>query len=524
MARVAWGEAGVGADTGRRLPPLWLGNLMAFGLLIVLVLAWFSVQSRQAQQVFHDEAARQARLLSEVVGLHARGVVRAQAVTDGILAAFLGNAARFVDYLDGVEPFQSDELTAFAAQSGLSVIRVVRDGGATQGPAGWTAGAALECGGPERLLHLPEAHTLLLGVRRSQGGGCVLVGMDSRQVDELRRELGMAAALNALQALPGVVRVSMEDAPLEGESAPAPQVRLRRLPGGGAVAETRTPVAGGRLLLDLDAGPWLREEARLWRDFILFALLLGLFGGLGTWILYRHQQIHDSQLRAYERTLSRQREEAGLGRAAASIAHEIRNPLNTMGMGLQRLEMEVPELDKEHRRLLSLVRAALRRTDDTVRGLLDYARPYRPRLQPIDLDGLLRDQLELIRGRIGERGVRLDLDLNGPPRLAADPELLRSLLDNLLRNALEAVPDGGELRIATIRVVGGVELRMANDGLALTPDEVQKLLDPWFTTKTGGTGLGLAISRRIAAAHGGELKLTVPRPGWLGVTVFLSEH
>ncbi|WP_242445596.1 histidine kinase dimerization/phospho-acceptor domain-containing protein [Chromatium okenii] len=95
---------------------------------------------------------------------------------------------------------------------------------------------------------------------------------------------------------------------------------------------------------------------------------------------------------AYERRLSRQREEAGLGRAAAAIAHEIRNPLNAMAMGLQRLQLEADELLPAHRRLLDIVFAAVGRTNSTVTGLLDYARPLHPRRERLALDALVSEQ------------------------------------------------------------------------------------------------------------------------------------
>lgn len=512
----------VDAEKARRLPPLWFGNLLAFGLLIALVLVWFSAQSRQAQRAFEEEAGRQAGLLAQVVGQHARGAIHAAAVTDDVVAAFLGNAARFIDYLDDIEPFLSHELSAFAAETGLSVIRVVRDGGSVQGPLQPPL-EALDCSRPGQLIALPDIHMLVLGVPRQGGDGCVLVAMDSGRMDELRREIGLEKALNGLAELPGVVRVAMDATVAVNNPAAPPLVRLRRPAGGVAVAETRTPVAGAWLELDLDAGSLLREEARLWRDFVVFSLLLGVFGALSTWLLFRHQQAHDRQLRAYEHKLSRRREEAGLGRAAAAIAHEIRNPLNAMGMGLQRLEMEAPGLDDEHRRLLTLVRESLKRTDKTVRGLLDYARPFRPQPVALCIDSLIGEQLELHQSRMEERAVQLNTRLNAYVDIAADPDLLRQLLGNLLRNALEALPDGGLLEIDTTVEGGGVQVRLSNEAADLSPGEAHKALEPWFTTKTDGTGLGLAISRRIAAAHGGDLRVELPRPGWFTVIVSLPE-
>ena len=90
-----------------------------------------------------------------------------------------------------------------------------------------------------------------------------------------------------------------------------------------------------------------------------------------------------------------------------------------------------------------------------------------------------------------------------------------------MKNALEAQPDGGFLDIRLASIADGVELTLTNTGFTLLPEQAQRILEPWFTTKSGGAGLGLAISRRIIAAHGGRLTVATPRPGELELRLFL---
>ncbi len=226
-------------------------------------------------------------------------------------------------------------------------------------------------------------------------------------------------------------------------------------------------------------------------------------------------------MRAYEQRLSQQREEAALGQAAAAIAHELRNPLNAMAMGLQRLQMEADELSGEHRRLVAVVLEAVGRSNRSVSGLLDYARLYRPRLEPVALGPLVDDLLTLYAGRLRTAGIALRCDLVMNEPIPGDPDLLRQVLDNLLRNAVEAQPDGGYLEIRLAPVAGGAELTLTNAGFTLPPEQAQRILEPWFTTKPGGAGLGLAISRRMIAAHGGRLTVATPRLGELELRLFL---
>lgn len=511
-------------------PRLWLGNLLVFGALGMLVLVWFSFQTRQAQQTFLEEATGHARLLADAVSLHARGAVLGHEVTDAMLIDVLGNSARFVDYLDRIEAFREQELTAFATEAGLAAIHIIGPEGIRQGPPDGDMGSALDCQHPRQLLSRPERHVLAFAVPRQGRPGCVLVAVDSRAIDELRDAIGLPRALRAIAALPGVVGVALNgtlSADAVRLSTPTmPVVAIRRLADGSRQVETRTPLAGAELRVDLDAGPLARTEARLWQQFAGFAALLVLIGTLSAGLLYRYQRGHLEQLRAYEQRLSQQREEAALGQAAAAIAHELRNPLNAMAMGLQRLQIEADALDDEHRRLVAVMREAVARSNRSVTGLLDYARPYRPRQEPVALGALVADQLALYAGPLRAAGIQLEqaVPVHAADSVPGDPDLLRQVLDNLLRNALEAQPQGGWLHIRLTARADGLELTLSNPGFTLPPDQAPRILEPWFTTKPAGTGLGLAISRRILVAHKGHLTVATPRPGELDVRLFLPRQ
>jgi two-component system, NtrC family, sensor histidine kinase HydH len=519
-------EDAVDAEPKRdRLPPPWLGHLLVFGLLFALVLGWFFWQTRQAQRLFEIDASEHSRLLADAVTLHARGALLAEGLIETILTRFLGNSARFVDYLDSVAPFEADELAAFATEAGLSVIRIQRADTLVQGPRDRQAGRELGCETLERLVRLPAPQIILFGVSRRQGDGCVLVGLDSGQTQALEDAISLTRALESIAALPGVRAVRLDGAArLTAASPPEtelPRIRIRRAADGLLVAEASAAVAGAVLRLELDAGPLQRMRERLWWEFLGFVLVLVGAGGAGAWFLHRHQRAHERQRLDYERRLSRQREDAGLGRAAAAIAHEIRNPLNAMAMGLQRLQWEADELDDEHRRLLAVVREALARTNGTVSGLLDYARPIQPRLIRLALDQVFSAQFSLYARTLADRGWRVESHLQPESWVAADPDLLRQVLDNLLRNVIETETNAGVLEIRMQRLADTVELSLTNGGLAIAPEALERLLEPWFTTKVNGTGLGLAISRRIIAAHGGSLSLGVPRPEHLRVSLRL---
>jgi signal transduction histidine kinase len=274
----------------------------------------------------------------------------------------------------------------------------------------------------------------------------------------------------------------------------------------------RTPVAESKFIIDnqeitigLDASPLSESVKKLRRDFLLFSGVLVCLGALLSFLLYRQQSRHVEAIRVYERKMSEQREDAALGRTAASIAHEIRNPLNSLSMGLQRLHMEGTELAGEHRHFIEIMLDAVHRANSIVTGLLDYASPHYSNPQPVRLDLLIANIIPLYQARCAEQGITLTTDVACTDPVSGDQKRLSQVVVNLLKNAVEAQPNGGFITIAITRVAGTVVMDVTNGGFTLSPEQAERITEPYFTTKPSGTGLGLAIARRIITAHGGEL-------------------
>jgi signal transduction histidine kinase len=516
---------------GARLPAPWLGHVILFGFLIGLTSAAFFLQTRAAEHRFVAAAAEHSRLLADAVGLYARGALLAGAATDTILTAFLGNTARFVLYLDAIEPFSADELSAFAAESGLAMIAINR---AEAPQAAWVWGAAalalpnpaLDCAPSGQLRPWPDASGFVLSVPRD-GPGCALVALRSAAVHELRAAVSVTQALHSIRTLPGVLAVQLEGEPRPALSPaqspePPPRIRVIETRAGSPQAEVRAGISGAELVLRLDGRALAQRRQELWLAFGGFLLALISAGALGTGLLVRVQRAHERELRDYEQRLSAQREDAGLGRAAATIAHEIRNPLNAIGLGLQRLQLEACDLQPGQQRLIAQVRQALTRTNATVGTLLDYARPGQRERQPVDVARLLREALDWQRALLDERAACLQVEQPASAWVLGDAEQLRRVLDNLLTNAREALPAGGRLEMTLARQGDNWQFSLTNDGLAPLEQPLEELLEPWVTHKTAGTGLGLAIVRRILQAHEGRIALDSPVPGRLRVRLWLA--
>lgn len=196
---------------------------------------------------------------------------------------------------------------------------------------------------------------------------------------------------------------------------------------------------------------------------------------------------------------------------AAGLAHEIGNPLNALSLNLQLMAREFRrDPDSERReRLLSDVATAqneIKRIADINRGFLNAMRPIRPNLAPGSLADPLKDTLKAMKPQIEDRRICVLLDL--PPALppaCLDRAQMEQVFFNLVKNALEAMKDGGELAIALDSDDDVITISFRDSGKGMTPDAVAALFEPYRTTKQSGTGLGLMLSRRIVRAHGGEI-------------------
>ncbi len=213
---------------------------------------------------------------------------------------------------------------------------------------------------------------------------------------------------------------------------------------------------------------------------------------------------HEEDVRENERT-------DAVKELAAGLAHEIGNPLNALSLNLQLMAREFKrEPDPVRReRLLADVATAqkeIQRIADINRGFLNAMRPIRPNLAPGSLADPLKDTLAALASQIESRQIHVLLDL--PPALppvCIDRAQMEQVFFNLVKNALEAMKDGGELAIVLDSDDESVTISFRDSGSGMAPDAVAALFEPFRTTKRAGTGLGLMLSRRIVRAHGGEM-------------------
>ena len=197
---------------------------------------------------------------------------------------------------------------------------------------------------------------------------------------------------------------------------------------------------------------------------------------------------------------------AAIGRMAAHVTHEVRNPLSSIGLNIDMLGDEVQGAGPESERLLESIHQELERLESITEEYLRLARLPEPSLNPEDPRHLIHDLAEFVRREMDASGVELRLDLAAQlPEVAMDEPQLRQALLNLLRNAREAMPNGGVAKVEAMRYDDGVRIQVHDEGTGIGEEEREHVFDLFYTTKERGTGLGLPLTQQIVVAHGGEI-------------------
>ncbi|MCL6646494.1 MAG: GAF domain-containing protein, partial [Dehalococcoidia bacterium] len=233
-------------------------------------------------------------------------------------------------------------------------------------------------------------------------------------------------------------------------------------------------------------------------------------------IAIENATLHRDEMEARER-LRQSEKLAALGKLSAGLAHELRNPLNTVSMLVYAMAQEI-DLSGPLGADLQVVQGELRRMTLLIEQFLEFARPKPPHFRRDRLDEIMEETLLLIGPEARARGVAVYKEVEKDlPRVWVDGAQIKQVYLNLLLNALQAMPNGGKLTVRLHVSGGSVLTAITDEGGGIPPEVRANLFQPFFTTRSGGTGLGLSISQRIIEGHNGQIRL-FSQPG-VGTTV-----
>jgi nitrogen fixation/metabolism regulation signal transduction histidine kinase len=233
--------------------------------------------------------------------------------------------------------------------------------------------------------------------------------------------------------------------------------------------------------------------------------------------------------RELETQLHQAEKGAVVGRLAAAIAHEIRNPLNYINLTLDHLRSSFAPEDQEKRttfvRLTDQLKTEVARINRHITDFLKYSRPSKLELQDLDIRAEAEDALRLVEVRADECGIETKIEqVDALLPVLADREALRSVFTNLVINAVEAIDGGGGGKVS-IRLSNtgenSVKVEVTDTGRGISPEDISKVFEPYFSTKETGTGLGLAIVKKAVDDHGGTINVASKQGSGTTFTIIL---
>jgi signal transduction histidine kinase len=255
--------------------------------------------------------------------------------------------------------------------------------------------------------------------------------------------------------------------------------------------------------------PVLRQIKKNVALSVFFFLILGISAITLIWV---NQNRHLRKMKEMEDRIQLAERLSSLGHLAAGVAHEIRNPLNAMGMGLQRLKREFLPPDQSKREeyisFTELILKEIKRVNEIIEQFLTLSRPFQLNLRESSLQDLLKNLAALFQEEASSLGITFQAEIpKDLPLIKMDPERLTQALINIMKNGMQAMEQGGTLRIETRSLKESVEVIILDSGSGIPPEQMEKIFNYYYTTKEKGVGLGLPIAHRIIEAHGGQLKI-----------------
>lgn len=240
-------------------------------------------------------------------------------------------------------------------------------------------------------------------------------------------------------------------------------------------------------------------------SFLLLVIFMMLAIIVGAFLISRIN--NKLMLAKMERAQEQQKHLAIIGAMSARIAHEIKNPLASIQTGIQLLESQLQNGDKQ-KGYYQRLRAEIQRVDKILKGLLTYAREDHLDARLTDIGPLIQRIEELIKPTLEKQDLQLETYLEPSlPLVFIDEQKIEQVLWNVLLNAVQASQAGGRIYLAVTRDRGGIEVRIRDQGAGIAESDLKKIFLPFFSTKAHGSGLGLAISKKIVELHGGQISV-----------------
>ena len=481
------------------------------------------------------------------------------------IAEYLLEAIHRVDQLDREKPINANDLQSLVDQYRITSIEMYDSkGNRLKGsPSSWTSTekkrflreliekkhpVAIDLFGKP----FSEDQLFSIAIWRRTNPEIIALYLNGEQMKRLLRQFAIQRAISDIGLREGILYISVQDASFNTLAHSDPTLVGKRgedsflkksLQSDQVSSRHYQPVEGEEIfevvksfpLKDKIAGlirigyspkeidPVLGQIKKNVALSIFFFLILGISAITLIWV---NQNRHLRKMKELEDRIQLAERLTSLGHLAAGVAHEIRNPLNAMGIGLQRLKREFlpPDESKkqEYISFMELILNEIRRVNEIIEQFLTLSRPFQLNLRKSSLQDLLNNLVTLFREEASSLGIALRAEIpSNLPLIEMDPERLTQALINIMKNGMQAMEKGGTLRIEAKSLREGVQVIISDSGSGIPPEQTDKIFNYYYTTKEKGVGLGLPIAHRIIEAHGGQLKIESRVGSGTRVTVIL---
>ncbi len=526
--------------------------VLALIFLVVIVVGTVAVFGNSLEKRNLQETLRRNALaLAKTLAISSQNALVANRLLEDLVAQRLLDNARLIDFLLPEDPSTST-LTQIAALNRLACLEVLD----IKGNKIATSQCTPEMRGTMRRFYDPilrgkaqEAFdgfgeekfwlgdNYAVAVRRIQAPGVIVITAAASYILNFRKEIGIQRLIEDLKDHPYLAYIALQDiehytyiahtdprliGTKEGEewflqgdvvATEEGQMRLLHADDRRILEVTRPFFFKGRKIGLFRVALDRSHIERIWRQSLAsiaaYSFILLLISSIGVAAISRIQEKRWERVQQLERELEQNKKLAALGNLAAGVAHEIKNPLNAISMGIQRLQKQFLLTNTPKTEFLQLsatIRKEIQRLNEIVENTMQLARPLPLQKETFHPLPLFQDLGVLMEEEAKARDITWRMLLPPSyPLLIGDPKQIKQTLLNVLLNAFQATKPGGEVTLYVEETEEFLGLHIVDTGIGMTPIIIEKIFDPYFTTRERGMGLGLSIAHHIIESHGGKI-------------------